>query len=180
MSVELEIKAIKALKAENSYIAKDFFNDFRPEFKAEIIKQFPDAEFSTLPKYKNPKTVPCKCTKCGTIYASEQTAEEMGICQACHMRLSDQCLTMSPPELYMMKSGRKKPQKIFPHYLGKDNIFAIRKFFCDNMNVKFKMKKHAPEVIRGHFVCATGLSDAQIFSMLNINSLRDLGLVYKL
>jgi len=179
MNVESEIKAIKALKAEGRYIAKDFFHDFRPQYKAEIIKQFADAEFSTLAKYQKPKTVPCQCTKCKATYQSEQTAEEMGMCQACHMRLSDECLTMSPPEEYMMKKGRKKPQKIFPHHLGKDNIFAIRKFFCDNMNVKFKMKKHAPEAIRERFVCAAGLSDAQIFSMLNINSLRDIGLVYK-
>lgn len=180
MSIEQEIRTIKQLKAEKAYIHSDYLKAFSDQFRAVLIKEYPDALNSTVPIYKNGKTVSCKCVKCSTIYPSEQTAEEMGMCQACHMRLSDECLTMSPPEDYMMKKGKKKPKKIFPHHLGKDNIFAIRKFFCDNMNVKFKMKKHAPEAIREHFVCAAGLSDAQIFSMLNINSLRDIGLIYKL
>lgn len=179
MNVESEIKTIKALKAEGRYIEKDFFHDFRPQYKAEIIKQFPDAEFSTLAKYQKPKTVPCKCTKCKATYQSEQTAEEMGMCQACHMRLSDECLAMSPPQDCDKINSRKKATKIFPHHIGKQNIFAIRKFFCENMNVKFSKKNQSPEVIREHFSCASKLKDAEILAMLDINALRKAGLIYE-
>jgi hypothetical protein len=175
----MEKKQILFLQKTKNYHPLKFLQQFNPRFQKKIVAEIPEALDYSLPEYQaRGITAECACLKCSKIYNSEQTAEEMGICWACHFKES-LIYTNSGSSAKSLKQGRKKAEKFFPHHLGKERIFLVRKFFCENNNVKFKMKNKAPQFIREHIDFVKFLSDREILSMLNINSLKDSGLVYQ-
>lgn len=178
-TLEMEKKQIKYLQDTKNYHPLKFLQQFNPQFQKRIIGEIPEALNYSLPEYAgNRVTARCKCLQCNKIYNSEQTAQEMGICWACHFKDSISYSNDGSP-LKSLKKGRKKAEKFFPVFLGKDKIFQVRKFFCQNINVLFHMKNKAPDCIRDNLPFTALLSDRQILSMLNINALRDHGLIYE-
>jgi hypothetical protein len=179
INLEMEKKQILFLQKTKNYHPLKFLQQFNFQFQKRIVAEIPEALNYSLPEYKARKaTAQCVCLNCSKIYNSEQTAEEMGVCWSCHLKES-LVYNNNGSSVKSLKGGRKKAEKFFPHYLGKERIFLVRKFFCENINVKFKMKNKAPQFIREHIDFVKFLSDREILSMLNINSLKDLGLVYK-
>lgn len=176
--MEMERKEIEILQKAKNYHPQKYLAQFNPCFRQKLIAAMPLVLNYSLSKDLI-KTKLCNCVKCGKNYKSEQSAEEMGMCWSCHFELSEKCLAMSPPQDCDKINSRKKATKIFPHHIGKQNIFAIRKFFCENMNVKFSKKNQSPGVIREHFSCASKLKDAEVLAMLDINALRKAGLIYE-
>jgi len=172
LSFELERKEISDLQADNNYCPPNYLGQFSGHIQQKLIAAIPQALTYALPKYRS-KTQPCNCVKCGKIYASEQSAEEMGMCWSCHFDESQQCL--EDMEKFVLEIGEKKNyscrkvESYMPNRIGEDKKWEVQKYFKERLDGRMK-KNEVYKVINDAF--NLDLTQREALALLDVNAIR--------
>ncbi len=172
LNFELEKKQIAYLQATQNYCPPQYLQQFNHHFQEKLIAAIPEALTYCLPKYRS-KTQPCNCVKCGKIYASEQSAEEMGMCWACHFSESQQCL--EDMERFVIEVGDKRnyacrsAESYMPNRIGEEKKWEVQKYFKERLEGRMK-KNEVYKVINE--VLNLDLTQRETLALLDVNAVK--------
>lgn len=164
LDFELERKQIAYLQAAKNYSPPKYLQQFNAKYQEKIIAEIPTALNWSLPKYQI-KTQPCNCVKCGKIYNSEQSAEEMGMCWACHFADSQKCLDEMDRFEALVEN---KPKSYMPTRIGEETMWGVQKYFRERLDGKMK-KNQVWKVINEHF--GLDLTQRETLALLDVNAI---------
>jgi len=160
------------LQATKNYYPPQYLQQFNHHYQEKLIAAIPEALTYCLPKYKS-KTHPCNCVKCGKIYASEQSAEEMGMCWACHFSESQKCL--EEMERFVIEGVEKRnyscrnQESFMPNRIGEEKKWEVQKYFKERLEGRMK-KNEVYKVLNKVF--NLDLTPRETLSLLDVSAIK--------
>lgn len=172
LNFDLEKKQVTYLQADNNYCPPKYLGQFSAHIQEKLIAAIPEALTYCLPKYR-PKTQPCNCVKCGKIYASEQSAEEMGQCWTCHFSDSQKCL--EEMERFVIEGVEKRnyssrnQESYMPNRIGEEKKWEVQKYYRERLDGRMK-KKEVYKAINE--VLNLDLTQRESLALLDVNAVK--------